>query len=933
MSIRIKSFLVKIALAVLFVATIGMLLVNVNFNKTSAATDPIFAVEQGVYLKEVNVKDATDSTAMRWTVTVNNAFYKQYEGATYTFKLTLTDESSLTRDFTTAVNSNNGDLVYNFDLYDAPESMYSEVVKVEAFVTVDGNEIHAAGDGFVRSLEYASALAIAQGETGFDKYVGAEEGQAQAFVDTVLKYAEDVNVNTNGSAEFDVANLDGSVIDETYKIYINGEYALNADKDVLLALPGSTGVDMTEFIASELCVKNALNTMVIIAEGNVYTVNFKATDFAMGTYEDFAAFIEYIKELPDSDSIEDAKNPVYNGDGIKALLTANIDCLENSLTAKTSGTVGAFNDGELDGQGYVISNVKVTYKANSLFNNLRGTTLKNIGFVNIVSDSGTQNYIPALLSWNSLIDCVLENVYIDGTVGFYNQKTGAGLTADATGTVFKNCIIKVETLWPGRYQLPVIAYQGKSPELQNTYTVSVGCSDYTFNGNSTQIEENAAPYVNSTFVQTLFEANSAIFANAESLEAFKNSPVWTVENGVVYFTNAYTEYTPLETLEFYKYTNGTKYKTLTADLSKYGIENIESVKLAGADIDGCTVEGAVITIADVSVLGSSIDRIGGTNPSSHSYVANTYVKPIELTIVADGETYVLPVNVIDYALTSYDDFAMFVSDVNTYGTSVDTNKVAAKRYNVILLNSFEYTRVASDGTLRGHQSDNANFQGVIDGRGYTINNLRIQNYLFRKQAGATIKNIAFTNMIALSYTANGSGVTGDATWGCFFGENAAAGALRVMNSYIQMTVDAATLKGGFYPNSNYVDTYINTLFDYTFTANSTQQYVELCTSYPAVYISSPIIYKVTEDRTTAINGLFGKVTGTGTTQGTLVKYLKGYTSYADFFADANTAKTYYDWGLEYGSNYWNFNYDLDGNVTSIQWKTAANAIVNPGVAE
>ena len=179
-------------------------------------------------------------------------------------------------------------------------------------------------------------------------------------------------------------------------------------------------------------------SIIVESEGKFYEIIVdyaKVLDFKIATIEQFKEFQTAIYSTP------------YGAKSFYAALTADIDggiYVDGKLSAYTSvdtrnGESGGRFEGELDGQGHTISNLKV--KKNAMFWEFGTTTIKNIAIYNIFGSNSTSDN--SLLAWAGGT-ALLENVYLKGKMEQVNADDVAGLSNGAGGYTLINCIIDIE---------------------------------------------------------------------------------------------------------------------------------------------------------------------------------------------------------------------------------------------------------------------------------------------------------------------------------------------------------------------------------------------------------------------------------------------------------------------------------------------------------
>lgn len=265
--------------------------------------------------------------------------------------------------------------------------------------------------------------------------------------------------------------------------------------------------------------ENLLNVL-FIKGGKAYLLvsEHKILDFKIGTKAELEKFQDAVRWTYYEDDI-----------GIYAELTDNIDMMGASFSVRNYDKdalpvesirlkYGTFI-GELDGNGYSIKNV--VNSTNGFFWYLRNVTIKNIGFVNMMSSGDTQR---ALLYWQNGGNINIENVYIQGKFPDGQNKNWAGLVYSAGCTV-TNFVIDVT--FP----------EGKTT---NTYAISKGTKLNSGNhvyaiSNAEYFTGMSAPSLEYYGMYRTVEEFKANIAQ-ESLATF-NAEYWDISSGIPVWKN------------------------------------------------------------------------------------------------------------------------------------------------------------------------------------------------------------------------------------------------------------------------------------------------------------------------------------------------------------------------------------------------------------
>jgi len=182
------------------------------------------------------------------------------------------------------------------------------------------------------------------------------------------------------------------------------------------------------------------------AKGYYIESEQKFVDYQIGTAGEFLSFIEAVRNQPD-DALEDIKAKNLTTKEIFAVLTDNVDLDGEVISSRQSSSPVAGTEktswgcfkGELDGQGYTVSNFSISRQG--IFWHLRSATIKNIGFTNMIGSSGENQ--KAFICW-SATNTLLENVYMQGIMPCELNKHIAGYCYSSASTTFKNVIMNIE---------------------------------------------------------------------------------------------------------------------------------------------------------------------------------------------------------------------------------------------------------------------------------------------------------------------------------------------------------------------------------------------------------------------------------------------------------------------------------------------------------
>lgn len=744
MKSNVKNFLVKIALAVLFVALFGMVMVNVNTNKTSANEDPVFALE-GAYIREVE-GDYADNTALRFSVIVNKAFADTIdEGETVTLAVTM---NGTTKEVDALANADfsDGTYVYNVDLANIPAKAWQDYVEVQAYTFVGGEQVDAVGTGIVRNLEYVAANAIVDGAEGLGEYVGNEEA---------IGYDD----GTNASGAVEVTGFDGVPVTEiaipgydgdfssVTAIYIDG--MLDSDSVI------GESVDMAEGVNVDVTMHSSVQTsielekiwkhvehelVIISSTTGVHKTSFKYTDYAISNLDELKAFF----------TIVGGTTSTY------ALLDSNIEAEKQYIGTRSMGNNTAVNKLTLDGQGYTINNMYAGHTTVFGSASLSNSMIRNIAFTHM----GTERIEDGALLWWAGNNNTIENVYIQAMKKTSKSSVAtvenmAGLTNSASGNYIKNCIFDIEfsgaagtSTQSGTdadntatgitltgFGRNIIARTGNHANMTNVFGLSASAADLT-------TRQGYGTWVNSGMYHSEYDVFTAIHNNADTKAAFEASGCWNMENGAVVWATAKDYFTGAENanvvgaVEYYE----NKQDAFVVDLAEYGIEDVMSVTVEGADVEFTDNGDGTITIAETALA-------SGLNYAYYGTADRAIRNDTQSVAIVDsnGTESIIKVSVVDYAITNGEELHEFIMTAwasKFTGNPNDTPGSRTKGVNAIygvLLNNVDATGYTFNRAQSTH------WQGLLSGRGFTASNVTSDRAPIDSHGAVTFENIAFVN--------------------------------------------------------------------------------------------------------------------------------------------------------------------------------------------
>ena len=708
-----RKILFKILFGLFFVASLCLIFTNVNFKSdVLAQTTPTFEIDNGAYIRTVNRK-LYDPTAIRFKLTVNQAFVAENDVTGFVAEIRMEQSDKVfTADTSTWLSSiaQEGTFTVNFDVANFNDVQYSKDLTLTIYATTSsGEKINATNTGIKRSMEWVAAQAIANGQKGLGIYVGNEQANGIKLEKQALetsKYAQNLEVEDG----FTFSGL--KTVKAAY---------LNNDK-VTVTQSGAT----VKPNISNLEYGKVYNLTVLDGE-NVYVASFKKVDFAVDNVSEYLEFIDCVKQ-----SSSTALLDVY------CALTASFDAQGVKLASRGSSTSFGYFAGELDGQGYSISNFTTQ---NGMFWYVAGATIKNIGLINPqtpTSDAGYLAYMGVSGKTN-----LIENVYVYVSEKVtYTRASQApiGLRLYETTTI-KNVIVDLEyeeTTYNSDRGL-ISCNANNRPTLVNTYGIS------RINTKLGQENRAGGTWTNAGVYKTPSEVVENMPLSV--LQDFINSGCWTLSNGQLYFNSAVM----FEEQVFGK--NDTSVAKF--DLTDFGVvgSEVNSVKLNDASV-GYTISNVEEVVIDLADFGELVEY---TLTSSNSVSENKF----NVAISANNKTFFIPVVVADFAIDSDADFHAWLKAVRSTsvmkngsdfptGTPSGNGIHSSKAYYAVLTSNVEMTSPinSSDESASWYNARNT-FTGVLDGRGYTIKDLTFGGtsaYMFYSEAHAKVKNIAFTGL-------------------------------------------------------------------------------------------------------------------------------------------------------------------------------------------
>lgn len=275
------------------------------------------------------------------------------------------------------------------------------------------------------------------------------------------------SINRGDNISLSLANLD-FVRDDIKSATFNG-------RSVTLSKVGieDSGDSKTLVVYPEgVRTGDATLRVYFIKEGKGYYIESeqRLVDYKIGNAGEYMAFMNDV-----------VSQPYANPKEIHAVLTDNVDLDAQEIGSRNQqlGTEWSCFSGSLDGQGYTVTNFKISRQG--LFWRVKNATIKNIGFTNVTGSSGENQ--KALFCW-SAGNVLMENVYMQGTMPCDMNKHVVGYCYSSSGTTFKNFIINIEFTGKVAGGEPVYAISKSSvfqSTSENVYAISQS-ADFFANG-------------------------------------------------------------------------------------------------------------------------------------------------------------------------------------------------------------------------------------------------------------------------------------------------------------------------------------------------------------------------------------------------------------------------------------------------------------------
>lgn len=477
-----------------------------------------------------------------------------------------------------------------------------------------------------------------------------------------------------------------------------------------------------------------------------------------------------------------------------------------------NGTEGF--QGTLNGMGYTVSNLTVNYNgtdANRLNGGLFGTVgkngvVKNIAFTNVKSNNGTARYTTPIVG--NVYGGTFENVFISVSSVYFSL-----FDTVFDGSTLKNIVVFAPSTETSQHSVRFTRSVADAAIQENIVFVTYDATETLEIASAYQFTESEEKHL---YAWSAKSSASDYYVNEMAKCDLTNvftDEVWSVTAGAIpVFKSAYKDLSAVvllnittdlkEIVDAVKYrvtaegvtldgskltvTDGFKDKQLRVEavLSPYGnvvkiiLTVFNDTLLGESDVFDLSKEEDYVFDASIfgiteNLSGATV-QLNGKNLSASEYTASdssviikksalTQTGEISVRIVTESSGYTLKLIVASKVIMNMSDFnSMFDYD------DENTHSYGAGKYYV-LGQSFDAQGVASTakcsyfGWMGGFDASNpaTGFQGVLDGRGYTISNIRV-NYAaaagapnYDRQTGifgaigvnGIVKNIAFKNVL------------------------------------------------------------------------------------------------------------------------------------------------------------------------------------------
>lgn len=603
MSKTVKSVMIKIMLAILFVATVCFGFTSVNLTNTKAEgeqeTTGIFKMANGIWIEKYDKLGADkDQNGMRFKTelndTFNQALLSKYENAEvkYFNLISTLGEPVAELEFGDELDSDYIVLSYWAPKFDAdgnytqiyaianiPEAHYADVITVRSgyVITVAGEQKevgYAEGTDTRGSLlGVSNTVALTKPELaeslGLTKYLG--EGGIE-INDEVSGVA-----GLNNKEKIEIPQLDA--VPANYTVYL-GSSMVNVEGAQLVEEEGKVYVSLPDGALADLAT-NTEQYLSVMDGTKTYRTKFQVVDYAIETADDFVAWYEEVDSISVNSSAygeRKSNKPLY------ATLINNVDMSGKILAHKNSDALKGWAAGGFNGQGYTVANLSFDgYMFKAVADG--GYEMSNVAFINMQAISDTDAEIFGLPYFN----VTMNNVFID-------YKTSAidkiGI-AHTTGQLKMTAGVYRATYGADAKEL----FRNEVPTLTDSILISSEENYAYSNANKKYVSWNEYKGVHYT------SAKEAAVGAQKDLAMLENySDYWTVYNGTLMFKTStafadeiYAKPTEVSaTISGLSEVDGVytinETGAYTIDMSQGAVAEVATENLAGVSIDGNTLK-------------------------------------------------------------------------------------------------------------------------------------------------------------------------------------------------------------------------------------------------------------------------------------------------------------------------------------------------------
>lgn len=354
--------------------------------------------------------------------------------------------------------------------------------------------------------------------------------------------------------------------------------------------------------------------------------------------------------------------------------------------------------GVFDGQGHVLSNIKIP-STKTIFGVIDGGTVKNVAFNNITTTD----------AWSYLANMTggtLDNVYFNGTV---NNGSNSSKLIDLVGNTntVRNCVFKVS--FTGTDASVIQGNNNSVKQVSHNYAITNVSKIYAGQNTTNVGDENA-----------VYASEGAFMSDAPTKLTQTNgfNELWEVQSQYIKFGETFV------LMQDASQTFATAYV--------HANDKIDLSAIAGgSSIVYALVNGKVVIVENNKFT-----------------VTADYVKDVEnvISLICHDKIVVKPFIRVDDATNIISTAQDFKDFLNSYSESGDNNLNVTINKKYILANDIDM-QGASIGLSKANDG-NGYFKGTLDGLGHSISNFNVapDKSLFGKvAANGLIENIAVTD--------------------------------------------------------------------------------------------------------------------------------------------------------------------------------------------